>query len=115
MRCLLPGTQAPLIILPLSPPRSQVDPDYKSRMESVLTTIPAVNKSDVATLATSFDTLRDIIRAPMEEIALLPGVGEKKIKVGVGSRFFWGVLMGWLASLCGPVARCRRCPPPPSV
>ncbi|PLW42355.1 hypothetical protein PCASD_06383 [Puccinia coronata f. sp. avenae] len=60
--------------------KEKIDDDYMSRLTSVLTTIRGVNKTDVLTLATNFRSFRQIVEASPSELALCPGLGEKKVK-----------------------------------
>jgi len=53
---------------------------FSEQLQDVLTTIKAINKSDVVTLASTFGTLADIIGAEPESFSLCPGFGERKIK-----------------------------------
>ena len=65
------------------PPTSiqeKIDTDYMARLSDVLTSVRSINKTDVSTLAGSFGSLRAIGTASMEELALCPGLGEKKIQ-----------------------------------
>ena len=53
--------------------------DYVSRATDTLTQIRGVNKSDVKNLLRNFNSVGSILDAPMEELALCVGIGEKKI------------------------------------
>ncbi|KAG8470903.1 hypothetical protein KFE25_009324 [Diacronema lutheri] len=55
--------------------------DYTSALNEVLSAIRAINKSDVLTLSTSVGSLREILLASEEQLALCPGLGEKKIRL----------------------------------
>eukprot|EP01047_Picozoa_sp_COSAG01_P002118 COSAG01_NODE_54_length_31327_cov_317.045356_6_plen_199_part_00 len=52
--------------------------DFASKLSSCLTAVRLVNKTDVATLAGSFGTLRQMITAPSHALKLCPGMGEVK-------------------------------------
>eukprot|EP00741_Cyanophora_paradoxa_P001338 tig00000480_g1294.t1 len=54
--------------------------DYLAKLQDVLTQIRAVNKTDVLTLAQTFGSLKAIMNASMDELALCPGLGEKKVR-----------------------------------
>jgi len=53
--------------------------DYLSRATDSLTQIRGVNKSDVKNLLRNFNSVGAVLEAPMEELALCAGIGEKKI------------------------------------
>merc|ERR1712166_195012 len=59
--------------------KARVDPSYFAQLTEVLTTIRSVNKSDVFTLASTFGTLKRIMDCTREELALCPGLGDKKV------------------------------------
>ena len=54
--------------------------EFLPRLSEVLTAVRSVNKSDVATLLGTFGSLNGIANASMEEMALCPGIGEKKVE-----------------------------------
>ena len=54
--------------------------DYMERLADALSTVRSVNKSDAATLASNFGTLRALALASREELALCPGLGGKKVE-----------------------------------
>jgi DNA excision repair protein ERCC-1 len=53
--------------------------DYVSRATDALTQIRGVNKSDVKNLLRNFGSIGAIMEAPMEDMALCAGIGEKKV------------------------------------
>lgn len=55
--------------------------DYTSALNDCLSAIRAINKSDVLTLSTSMGSLRNILLASEDQLALCPGLGEKKIRL----------------------------------
>ncbi|KAJ1622866.1 restriction endonuclease type II-like protein [Pavlovales sp. CCMP2436] len=55
--------------------------DYTATLHDCLSAIRAINKSDVLTLSTSLGSLREILLASEEQLALCPGLGEKKIRL----------------------------------
>lgn len=55
--------------------------DYTSALNDCLSAIRAINKSDVLTLSTSLGSLRNILLASEDQLALCPGLGEKKIRL----------------------------------
>ncbi|XP_058791182.1 DNA excision repair protein ERCC-1 [Phymastichus coffea] len=56
--------------------RSDTAPHQK--IQSALTSVRAVNKTDALTLLSTFGTLKDIIKAPAGALALCPGFGTHK-------------------------------------
>ncbi|KAJ3299871.1 ssDNA endonuclease and repair protein rad10 [Borealophlyctis nickersoniae] len=60
--------------------KERVDADYLSKLTDALTQVKSVNKTDVVTLASTFGSLKDIISAKPEELALCPGFGEQKVR-----------------------------------
>ena len=64
--------------------QERTDNDYLSRMSSALTVVRGVNKTDVLTLGCTFKSLSAVLGASMEELALCPGIGERKVRHGTG-------------------------------
>ena len=60
--------------------QGRTDEDYLSRLNSALTTVRGVNKTDVLTLGATFKTVTSIMKASMEELAACPGLGPTKVK-----------------------------------
>eukprot|EP00050_Salpingoeca_kvevrii_P021501 m.111527 g.111527 ORF g.111527 m.111527 type:complete len:324 (+) comp9376_c0_seq1:110-1081(+) len=58
--------------------QERVAEDYVSQLTGCLTTVKAVNKSDVVTLLSTFSSLADIMAASTEELQLCPGFGQLK-------------------------------------
>jgi len=54
--------------------------DVKAHFGKALLKIKSVNKTDVATLAGTFGSLKALANASMQELAMCPGLGEKKVK-----------------------------------
>eukprot|EP01117_Protostelium_nocturnum_P009891 TRINITY_DN3523_c0_g1_i2.p1 TRINITY_DN3523_c0_g1~~TRINITY_DN3523_c0_g1_i2.p1 ORF type:complete len:265 (+),score=46.04 TRINITY_DN3523_c0_g1_i2:130-924(+) len=54
--------------------------DYRSQVLESLTSLRGVNKTDVQVMIESFDTVKGLINASMEELTMCPGIGEKKVK-----------------------------------
>ena len=54
---------------------------YKESLTEFVTTPRSINKTDAASLISNFGTLRAAVNARPEELALVPGWGEKKVKV----------------------------------
>ena len=54
--------------------------DYVGRLADVLGCVRSVNKTDAATLASNFGSVKAIARASREELALCPGLGGKKVE-----------------------------------
>jgi hypothetical protein len=62
---------APSARSPAPPPKQVAD---------LLTSIRSINKTDAAVLLSTFGTLAGVMRATPEELSLLPGLGEKKVR-----------------------------------
>eukprot|EP00164_Ancoracysta_twista_P008498 GFYU01012316.1.p1 GENE.GFYU01012316.1~~GFYU01012316.1.p1 ORF type:complete len:431 (-),score=36.24 GFYU01012316.1:270-1427(-) len=60
--------------------KERVEGDYMSKVTDCLTVIKSVNKTDVVTLKSSFGSVSNVISASVEQLALCPGIGEKKAK-----------------------------------
>ncbi|KAF0442096.1 DNA repair protein rad10 [Gigaspora margarita] len=58
----------------------KVENDYLAKLTHCLTQIRSVNKTDVVTLSSSFGSLKRIMNASSDELAMCPGLGEQKIK-----------------------------------
>ena len=54
---------------------------YKESLTEFVTTPRSINKTDAASLISNFGTLRAAVNARPEELALVPGWGEKKVKI----------------------------------
>ena len=57
-----------------------IDAEYLPQLQHCLTTIRSVNKSDVTALITTFGSLAGILNASIEQLALVPGLGHKKVR-----------------------------------
>jgi len=53
---------------------------YRESLTEFITTPRSINKTDAASLISNYGTLKAAINAPPEELALIPGWGEKKVK-----------------------------------
>ncbi|KAF9933698.1 ssDNA endonuclease and repair protein rad10 [Linnemannia zychae] len=60
--------------------KERTENDYLSKLTDGLTQIPSINKTDVVTLATTFGSFKNIMDASADELGLLPGFGERKVK-----------------------------------
>lgn len=60
--------------------QGRTDEDYLSRLNSALTSVRGVNKTDVLTLGAAFKTVTSIMQASVEELAACPGLGPTKVK-----------------------------------
>ncbi|KAF0719017.1 Aste57867_1337 [Aphanomyces stellatus] len=60
--------------------KEKVENDYNSQLNDVLTTVRSINKTDVLTLSSAFGTVRRLMNATEEELALCPGIGGKKVQ-----------------------------------
>lgn len=59
--------------------KAKVDPSYFAQLTDVLTSVRSINKTDVYTLASTFGSLKAIMGSSREELALCPGLGDKKV------------------------------------
>lgn len=57
----------------------QVDDDYLAKLQDCLGVVRSLNKSDVFTLANNFGSLKAVCDASESELALCPGLGDKKV------------------------------------
>jgi DNA excision repair protein ERCC-1 len=53
---------------------------YRESLTEFITTPRNINKTDAASLISNYGTLRAAVNVPPEELALIPGWGEKKVK-----------------------------------
>ncbi|KAI9203119.1 restriction endonuclease type II-like protein [Polychytrium aggregatum] len=60
--------------------KERVDETYLSKATNFLTQIKTVNKTDVVTLSSTFGSVKSIMNATEEELSLLPGFGERKVR-----------------------------------
>ncbi|KAG0335857.1 ssDNA endonuclease and repair protein rad10 [Podila horticola] len=60
--------------------KERVENDYLSKLTDALTQIQSINKTDVVTLSSTFGSLKNIMDASVDELGLLPGFGERKVK-----------------------------------
>ncbi|KAG0365118.1 ssDNA endonuclease and repair protein rad10 [Mortierella sp. AD032] len=60
--------------------KERVENDYLSKLTDGLTQIPSINKTDIVTLSSTFGSLKNIMDAGADELGLLPGFGERKVK-----------------------------------
>ncbi|KAF9911577.1 ssDNA endonuclease and repair protein rad10 [Linnemannia zychae] len=60
--------------------KERVENDYLSKLTDGLTQIPTINKTDIITLSSTFGSLKNIMDASADELGLLPGFGERKVK-----------------------------------
>lgn len=61
--------------------QGRAEEDYLSRLNAAFTTVRGVNKTDVLTLAGCFKTAAGIMRASMQELSALPGIGPTKVRL----------------------------------
>lgn len=54
------------------------DGDVSQRVIESLTTVKKINKTDAATLMSTFKSLEEVMRASKEDLVLCPGLGEQK-------------------------------------
>ncbi|KAJ1659018.1 ssDNA endonuclease and repair protein rad10 [Dispira simplex] len=60
--------------------REKVEDAYFPRLTDCLTSVRSVNKTDVVTLASNFDSFYNIVKATPQELSLCPGFGEQKTR-----------------------------------
>ncbi|KAI5449208.1 ssDNA endonuclease and repair protein rad10 [Naganishia albida] len=60
--------------------KERVHKNYASQLQSVLTSVKGVNKTDVLTLGTNFGSFKNMAHATPEQLALCPGLGEVKVR-----------------------------------
>ncbi|XP_071963523.1 DNA excision repair protein ERCC-1-like [Antedon mediterranea] len=60
--------------------KERVQADFMSKMTDCLTTIKSINKTDAATLLTTFDNFEGIVKASEDELGFCPGFGPNKAK-----------------------------------
>ena len=53
---------------------------YRESLTEFITTPRSINKTDAASLISNYGTLKAAVNASPEELALIPGFGEKKVK-----------------------------------
>lgn len=61
----------------------KLEQDFVSRVTECLTTVKSVNKTDSQTLLTTFGSLEQLIAASREDLALCPGLGPQKVRIGL--------------------------------
>ena len=60
--------------------KERIEDDYLAQLTDALTMIRSVNKTDAVTLINAFGSLAGIMKASVEELALCPGLGAKKVQ-----------------------------------
>jgi len=60
--------------------KERIDRDYHTLLRTALTTISKVNKTDVETLQTSFNSFANISKVTTDQLHSLPGFGQVKVK-----------------------------------
>lgn len=60
--------------------RERVDDDFGSKVSGVLTSIGGVNRTDVVTLLTAFENMKQLTEQTPTRLATCPGIGGKKAK-----------------------------------
>ncbi|KAJ3312193.1 ssDNA endonuclease and repair protein rad10 [Boothiomyces sp. JEL0838] len=58
--------------------KERIEKDHFSRLSNFLTDIRTINKTDVITLTSNFNSLYDVAHASTEELKMLPGLGDTK-------------------------------------
>lgn len=64
--------------------QGRAEEDYMSKLNAALTTVRGVNRTDVLTLAGAFRTAAGVMRANMQELSALPGIGPTKVGTSPG-------------------------------
>lgn len=59
--------------------QGRTEEDYLSRLNAAVTSVRGVNKTDALTLAGAFKTAAGIMRASMQDLSVLPGIGPTKV------------------------------------
>ena len=60
--------------------KHRVADSHLAQVSDFLTVIKSINKTDVVTLISNFKSLKAIANASLEELALCPGLGPKKVR-----------------------------------
>jgi DNA excision repair protein ERCC-1 len=60
--------------------RERTAETHLARLTDFLTSVKGVNKTDAITLVTAFGNLKGIMEAEPHELAVLPGIGEQKVR-----------------------------------
>jgi len=60
--------------------RGKAKQDYMSVMQSVLTNVRGINKTDVWSLTSNFSSFAELAMQPPEKFLMLPGMGDVKAK-----------------------------------
>ena len=55
--------------------------NFTDQMANLLSSVRSVNKTDSAHLLSQFGSLKALVSAPMDELSLCPGIGEKKVRI----------------------------------
>lgn len=69
--------------------QGRAEEDYMSKLNAAFTTVRGVNKTDVLTLAGAFKTAAGVMRADMQELSALPGIGPTKVCMSPGSHMVY--------------------------
>lgn len=59
--------------------QEQIREDYGSRISAALSSVRGINRTDVATLAFTFGSLKSLSTASEEQLRQCPGMGERKV------------------------------------
>ncbi|KAJ3405272.1 hypothetical protein CcCBS67573_g07870 [Chytriomyces confervae] len=60
--------------------KEKVDTDAFSRVAECLVQVKSVNRTDALTLVSTFGTFRNIVHASSEDLSVLPGFGDQKVR-----------------------------------
>jgi DNA excision repair protein ERCC-1 len=60
--------------------KEQVKDDYEAQLTDCLTAVRSINKRNVQSLAQNIGSLKAVMTAPIEQLSLCPGLGEKRVR-----------------------------------
>jgi DNA excision repair protein ERCC-1 len=60
--------------------QERVETDFLPKANKILTSVKSINKTDVTTLLDVFGNVKNIFNADEQQLVLVPGLGEKKVK-----------------------------------
>ncbi|KAI9504309.1 restriction endonuclease type II-like protein [Coemansia spiralis] len=58
--------------------KERVEDTYSAKLNNALTSVRSVNKTDVLTLASNFESFEGIAKAGVDELTMCPGIGDLK-------------------------------------
>ena len=60
--------------------QEKVETEFVPRIAKILTSVKPINKTDANTLLDVFGNLSNVVNASEQQLVLVPGLGEKKVK-----------------------------------